>query len=151
MSHTAEHLRLLEAIVFASAKPVTEAELARFLPEDADVAAAMAELAQHYQGQVTIARLVAQLGDLGFAISKRQVVRLLSDGQKAFLEEDAGVLRAGLTSAAWISVDDTGARLGALRSQLRHDGGPKRASEQKDALGGDPLPKPGIGGAPVGI
>ena len=39
MSHTAEHLRLLEAIVFASAKPVTEAELARFLPEDADVAA----------------------------------------------------------------------------------------------------------------
>lgn len=51
MSHTAEHLRLLEAIVFASAKPVTEAELARFLPEDADVAAAMAALAQHYQGR----------------------------------------------------------------------------------------------------
>lgn len=51
MSHTAEHLRLLEAIVFASAKPVTEAELARFLPEEADVAAAMAELAQHYQGR----------------------------------------------------------------------------------------------------
>lgn len=51
MSHTAEHLRLLEAIVFASAKPVTEAELARFLPEDADVADAMAALAQHYQGR----------------------------------------------------------------------------------------------------
>ena len=51
MSHTAEHLRLLEAIVFASAKPVTEAELARFLPEEADVAAVMAELAQHYNGR----------------------------------------------------------------------------------------------------
>ena len=51
MSHTAEHLRLLEAIVFASAKPVTEAELARFLPEEADAAAVMAELAQHYQGR----------------------------------------------------------------------------------------------------
>ncbi len=67
-------------------------------------------LAQYHQGQVTIPRLVAQLNDFGIAISKRQVVRLLISGHEAFLEEDAGVLRAGLESAAWITVDDTGAR-----------------------------------------
>ena len=67
-------------------------------------------LAQYHQGQVTIPRLVAHLGDLAIAISKRQVVRLLSDGQEAFLVEDTAILRAGLTGAAWISVDDTGAR-----------------------------------------
>ena len=67
-------------------------------------------LAQYHQGQVTIPRLVTQLNDLGIDISKRQVVRLLIAGQEAFLEEDASVLRAGLKSAAWITVDDTGAR-----------------------------------------
>jgi hypothetical protein len=67
-------------------------------------------LAQYHQGQVTIPRLLAQLNDLGIEISKRQVVRLLIAGQEAFLEEDAGVLRAGLKNAAWITVDDTGAR-----------------------------------------
>ncbi len=67
-------------------------------------------LAQYYQGQVTIPRLVAQLSDLGVAISKRQVGRLLSAGKEDFLTEARGVLRAGLESAAWISADDTGAR-----------------------------------------
>ncbi len=67
-------------------------------------------LAQYHQGQVTIPRLTAQLKDLGIAISKRQVVRLLSAGQDDFLAEARGVLRAGLETAAWISVDDTGAR-----------------------------------------
>ena len=43
-------------------------------------------------------------------ISKRQVVRLLTDGKQSFLDEARAVLRAGLTNAAWITVDDTGAR-----------------------------------------
>lgn len=43
-------------------------------------------------------------------ISKRQIVRLLIAGKESFLEEGRGVLRAGLANAAWISVDDTGAR-----------------------------------------
>jgi hypothetical protein len=43
-------------------------------------------------------------------ISKRQLVRLLIAGQDGFLDEARDVLRAGLTSASWITVDDTGAR-----------------------------------------
>ena len=67
-------------------------------------------LAQYHQGQMTVPRLVTLLRGLGFLISKRQVVRLLTDGQDGFLSEARDVLRAGLSSAAWITVDDTGAR-----------------------------------------
>ena len=47
---------------------------------------------------------------LGVLISKRQVVRLLIAGQDGFLAESRDVLRAGLSSARWVTVDDTGAR-----------------------------------------
>jgi Transposase IS66 family len=67
-------------------------------------------LAQYHQGQVTVPRLVAQLRSIGVAISKRQVVRLLNEGQGTFLDEARDVLRAGLAAAGWVSVDDTGAR-----------------------------------------
>jgi Transposase IS66 family len=67
-------------------------------------------LAQYHQVQTTVPRLVTLLRGLGIFISKRQVVRLLIDGQDGFLTEARDVLRAGLTSAAWITVDDTGAR-----------------------------------------
>ena len=67
-------------------------------------------LAQYHQGQVTVPRLVTLLRALGIVISKRQVVRLLIEGQDGFLGEARDVLRAGLSSAAWITVDDTGAR-----------------------------------------
>src|SRR5271155_2592110 len=67
-------------------------------------------LAQYHQGQVTVPRLVTLLRELGILISKRQIVRLLIAGKESFLEEARGVLRAGLTGAAWITVDDTGAR-----------------------------------------
>jgi uncharacterized small protein (DUF1192 family) len=67
-------------------------------------------LAQYHQGQVTVPRLVALLRAVGIAISKRQVVRLLIADQRRFLDESRNVLRAGLSSAAWITVDDTGAR-----------------------------------------
>ena len=67
-------------------------------------------LAQYHQGQMTVARLVTMLSSLGIFISKRQVVRLLIEGQDNFLAEARDVLRAGLSSAAWITVDDTGAR-----------------------------------------
>jgi hypothetical protein len=81
-------------------------------------------LFQHHQGQVTVPRLVAQLTSLGLAISKRQVVRLLNAGQEPFLDEAQDVLRAGLSTAAWISVDDTGARhrhRNAVCTQLGND------------------------------
>jgi len=67
-------------------------------------------LAQYHQGQVTVPRLLAQLRAIGILISKRQVVRLLNAGQDAFLAEAREVLRAGLATAGWVSVDDTGAR-----------------------------------------
>jgi Transposase IS66 family len=43
-------------------------------------------------------------------ISKRQVVRLLNADTGPFVDEARAVLRAGLETAPWISVDDTGAR-----------------------------------------
>ena len=67
-------------------------------------------LAQYHQGQVTVPRLVEMVQALGIFISKRQVVRLLNEDQERFLNEANAVLRAGLSSAAWITVDDTGAR-----------------------------------------
>jgi hypothetical protein len=67
-------------------------------------------LAQYHQGQVTTARLVTLLRGFGIVISKRQIVRLLIAGKQSFLDEARAVLRAGLTNAAWITVDDTGAR-----------------------------------------
>ena len=67
-------------------------------------------LAQYHQGQVTTARLVTLLRGFGILISKRQIVRLLIAGKQSFLDEARAVLRAGLTNAAWITVDDTGAR-----------------------------------------
>jgi len=67
-------------------------------------------LAQYHQGQVTVPRLVELLRALGIFISKRQVVRILNGGQERFLNEANEVLRAGLASASWITVDDTGAR-----------------------------------------
>jgi Transposase IS66 family len=67
-------------------------------------------LAQYHQGQTTMPRLLALLADLGAIVSKRQLVRLLIDGQDAFLDEARDVLRTGLDTAPWITVDDTGAR-----------------------------------------
>jgi Transposase IS66 family len=67
-------------------------------------------LMQYHQGQVTVERLVAQLQAFGISISKRQLMRLLIDRQDDFLTETREVLRAGLETADWITVDDTGAR-----------------------------------------
>ena len=79
-------------------------------------------LSQYHQGQVTVPRLNALLADLGLDISKRQIVRLLSAKQDAFLAEATEVLRAGLASARWISVDDTGARHKAQNGFCTHIG-----------------------------
>src|SRR3954468_10303050 len=67
-------------------------------------------LLQYHQGQVTMPRLVSQLRAIGIVISKRQVVRLLNADTGPFVDEARAVLRAGLETAPWISVDDTGAR-----------------------------------------
>src|ERR1700720_598871 len=67
-------------------------------------------LMQYHQGQVTVERLVTLLQAIGVSISKRQVMRLLIDQQDDFLTETREVLRAGLETADWVTVDDTGAR-----------------------------------------
>jgi hypothetical protein len=67
-------------------------------------------LALHAQGQVTTERLTALLNGIGVEISKRQVVRMLTGPLDDFVAEDQEVLRAGLTTARWITVDDTAAR-----------------------------------------
>jgi Transposase IS66 family len=64
----------------------------------------------YHQGQSTLPRLTALLQSLGVAISKREMQRLLTEKHDSFLAEANDVLRAGLETAPWISVDDTGAR-----------------------------------------
>ena len=81
-------------------------------------------LMQYHQGQVTVERLVTQLQAIGVSISKRQVMRLLIDGQDDFLAESRDVLRAGLETADWVTVDDTGARhrgASAVCTQIGND------------------------------
>ena len=67
-------------------------------------------LVQHHQGQVTTERLTRLLTERGLAVSKRQVLRLLNDDNAVFAAEAKAVLGAGLATAHWLTVHDTGAR-----------------------------------------
>jgi transposase IS66 family protein len=81
-------------------------------------------LMQYHQGQVTVERLVTLLQAIGVSICKRQVMRLLTDEQGDFLMETRAVLRAGLETADWVTVDDTGARhrgANAVCTQIGND------------------------------
>jgi len=67
-------------------------------------------LMQYHQGQSTMPRLLDLLRSVGVAISKRQLVRLLNENHEGFIAEARDVLRAGLETSPWVTVDDTGAR-----------------------------------------
>ena len=67
-------------------------------------------LMQYHQGQTTLPRLTSLLQSVGLSISKREIQRLLTDKKDDFMAEARDVLRAGLETSPWISVDDTGAR-----------------------------------------
>ena len=67
-------------------------------------------LMQYHQGQSTLPRLAVLLRSMGVSISKRQLQRLLTENHEAFVAEAQDVLRAGLETSPWVSVDDTGAR-----------------------------------------
>jgi hypothetical protein len=98
-------------------------ELRRFVP-------------MHYrQGQSTLPRLLAFLRSVGIAISKRQLRRLLTDKQDDFVTEARAVLRAGLETSPFVSVDDTGARHGL---PLRRRGPGRTAFARKSAMTGSP-------------
>ena len=51
MSERWHRLRLLEALLFAAPEPLTEAELARYLGQDIDIAPLVRELAASYDGR----------------------------------------------------------------------------------------------------
>ncbi len=54
----AENLRLIEALLFASAAPLEEATIAARLPEGSNVSALLAEIAEHYNARgVNLARI----------------------------------------------------------------------------------------------
>ncbi len=77
--HMAEAMRMAEAIVFASAEPVTEKQLAQRLPEGIDLAAVMTELQGVYDKRgVNLVRVgeawaFRTAGDLAFLMSRDQV------------------------------------------------------------------------------
>jgi segregation and condensation protein B len=77
--HLAEAVRMAEAIVFASAEPVSDRQLAARLPEGIDIAAAMAELQQIYARRgVNLMRIgdgwaFRTAGDLAFLMSRDAV------------------------------------------------------------------------------
>ena len=79
-------------------------------------------LAQYHQCQVTVPRLTGQLHDFGLSISERQVMRLLINGRDNFQAEASSVLRTGLETSTWITVDDTGARHQAQNGYCTHIG-----------------------------
>ena len=64
----------------------------------------------YIQGQMTCERIVTLLTAAGLAISKRQVVRLLTARLDLFRAEEEAIFSAGLRASAYVSVDDTGAR-----------------------------------------
>ena len=59
MSHPSETAREIEALLFAAAGPLTEVEMARRLPEGAEVAAALADLAARYDGRGVVLAKIA--------------------------------------------------------------------------------------------
>src|SRR5919202_98098 len=79
-------------------------------------------LMQHVQGQVTVERLLAQLRALGVRIAKGQLVALLTARKDAFHAETDAILEAGLATARWLTVDDTGARHAGREETTTHVG-----------------------------
>ncbi len=71
-----EHLRIIEAILFAAAEPVSEERLREFLPADADLATLMADLTANYANrgvnivQVSGKYTMRTAQDVGFVLRK---------------------------------------------------------------------------------
>jgi hypothetical protein len=67
-------------------------------------------LAQYHHNHVTQPLLLEQLHDFGIDISAGQLSNILTEHKEAFHQEKAEILTAGLETATYIGVDDTGAR-----------------------------------------
>jgi hypothetical protein len=86
-------------------------------------------LMQYHQGQSTLPRLAALLRSLGVAISKRQLHRLLTDKQDSFVAEAQDVLRAGLETSPYVSVDRIAKRADVPEGVCRTDTGARHAGK----------------------
>ena len=64
----------------------------------------------YHQCQSTIGRIASMLNAVGLDISARQVGRFLNEATGDIVAEQQEVLKAGMETAVWINVDDTGAR-----------------------------------------
>jgi len=67
-------------------------------------------LHQYYHGHLTQPLLLEQLHDFGVVISAGELNHLLTEGRDAFHQEKDEVRQAGLETASYVGVDDTGAR-----------------------------------------
>ena len=86
-------------------------------------------LMQYHQGQSTLPRLAIFLRSVGVAISKRQLQRLLTDKQESFVAEAQDVLRAGLETSLYISVDRFAKRADVPEGVRRTDTGARHAGK----------------------
>ena len=86
-------------------------------------------LMQYHQGQSTLPRLATVLRSVGVAISKRQLQRLLTDKQESFVAEAQDVLRAGLETSPYVSVDRFAKRADVPEGVRRTDTGARHAGK----------------------
>jgi hypothetical protein len=86
-------------------------------------------LMQYHQGQSTLPRLEALLQSVGMEISKREIQRLLTEKQDDFLTENRDVLRAGLETSPWISVDRIAKRADVPEGVCRTDTGARHQAK----------------------
>jgi hypothetical protein len=79
-------------------------------------------LHQYHHNHVTQPLLLEELTQVGFVISAGQINNLLTEGKEVFHAEKAEVLTAGLHTANYIQVDDTGARHDGKNGYCTHIG-----------------------------
>jgi hypothetical protein len=79
-------------------------------------------LHQYHHNHVTQPLLLEELTQFGIVISAGQISRILTEGKEVFHAEKAEVLTAGLNTARYIQVDDTGARHDGKNGYCTHIG-----------------------------
>jgi hypothetical protein len=79
-------------------------------------------LHQYHHNHVTQPLLQDELEQLGITISAGQINQILTANKEVFHQEKAEVLTAGLTTARYIQVDDTGARHRGQNGYCTHIG-----------------------------
>ena len=79
-------------------------------------------LHQYHHNHVTQPLLHEELAQHGIQISAGQINNILTEGKQIFHEEKAELLTAGLATASYIQVDDTGARHDGKNGYCTHIG-----------------------------